>query len=559
VADERTSRVVRGAIATFVIFGEVRDRTFKLRWRDVSRVESETGVPLEALSEPELAACLAGLQIPRYRPDDLDWDALQIVDAPDLRNEGESFTAAEPLVGGPWFVVLPIVAGGLVLLVLLFLVRSCAPGSGQLALTETPAVTTVTLTPAVGEATVTALQDAPVFAGPDEAYALIGVLLKGQSVSAVGQSADREWWAIRFATGPARTGWVRRGLVTAVNADGLPALPPPPLPSATPTPWPTASPTATTTATASPTPIPTPVAVIDGPTQARAGEVLRFDGRRSSSAPGRQLVAYEWDFGDGTTEAGIEVENAFDLPGNYDVLLIVTDSGDLTAQTVQQVSILAAPTPTAEPASAVISAPPQAGMGQPVVFDGSGSSAAAPIVQYRWTFGDGNANEGVRVEHTYNATGAYDITLVIVDETGQEATAATRIQIVNAPAPTGPVELGGSSWELTLYTNGTGGFVPALSTGESSALFGTDGALTGSGGCNDYRSVYQASGGVIRIGPPAAQSQVCGEPIGIMEQEAVFFRLLPLVTTYRFTATRLDLMGADGALLLQLTPLAQPN
>jgi PKD repeat protein len=357
----------------------------------------------------------------------------------------------------PWAILIPVLAGGLALLLLLLLVRSCAPGggaaeSGTPAPTETP--TEAAPSPPAGEPSVTADADTPVRAGPGEAYPIIGALLAGQTGQVVGVSADLQWWAIRFPAGPGGAGWVSADRVTAENTDGAPVMEAPPLPTATATPPPTTTPSPT--ATPSPTPPQPPVAVIQGPSAGYAGERLPFDARSSTAAPGSSLVAYEWAFGDGTEASGIEVAVVYESPGIYDVVLTVSDSNGQGAQATQRVEIAAAPaTPTPEPPRAVIGAPAQAQVAQAVLFDGRDSTAPVPIVQYRWTFGDGATEEGARVSHTYSAPGVYSVTLVILDADGREGTANATIEIVQAPAqPTASAEatpIAGTSWLMTGY------------------------------------------------------------------------------------------------------------
>ena len=193
----------------------------------------------------------------------------------------------------------------------------------------------------------------------------------------------------------------------------------------------------------------------------------------------------------------------------------------------------------------MINAPPQANVGQSVTFDGRNSTAAAPIAQYRWTFGDGGTAEGARVSYIYRAPGVYNVTLVIIDEANREGTANTQIEIIaTATATPQPSPLIGTSWLMTAYFDGATGLVPALPGVAVTALFGANGSqLTGSGGCNDYTATYAASGEVLSIGLPAVTGRSCTEPPGIAEQEQAFFSAFPSVVGYRISPGRLELTG----------------
>ena len=78
-------------------------------------------------------------------------------------------------------------------------------------------------------------------------------------------------------------------------------------------------------------------------TDACTGLSCSFDGS-SSTAPGASLTAFAWDFGDGTTGAGVTPTHMFAVPGTYPVVLSVTDStGDVTSVTQSVVVTAVAP------------------------------------------------------------------------------------------------------------------------------------------------------------------------------------------------------------------------
>lgn len=67
-----------------------------------------------------------------------------------------------------------------------------------------------------------------------------------------------------------------------------------------------------------------PVAVAGGPYAGIAGRWIEFRAIGSSDADG-DFLTYRWDFGDGDVGAGLVSAHAYDSPGEYDVLLTVTD------------------------------------------------------------------------------------------------------------------------------------------------------------------------------------------------------------------------------------------
>jgi large repetitive protein len=55
------------------------------------------------------------------------------------------------------------------------------------------------------------------------------------------------------------------------------------------------------------------------------GDVVHFNGGASTAAPGRTIVSYHWDFGDGTSASGPTASKLYVLARTYNVTLTVTD------------------------------------------------------------------------------------------------------------------------------------------------------------------------------------------------------------------------------------------
>jgi len=62
------------------------------------------------------------------------------------------------------------------------------------------------------------------------------------------------------------------------------------------------------------------------PTSGEAPLEVTFDASKSSAAQGNEIVSYEWDFGNGKTGEGGTVHHGFDSPGNYTVILNISDN-----------------------------------------------------------------------------------------------------------------------------------------------------------------------------------------------------------------------------------------
>lgn len=108
--------------------------------------------------------------------------------------------------------------------------------------------------------------------------------------------------------------------------------------------------------------------------------------------------------------------------------------------------------------------------------------------------------------------------------------------------------LTGTTWYATGVNNGRQAVVSLVIGSETTAVFGEDGSLTGSAGCNNYMTSYTTDGDQIQIEPAASTRMMCPEPEGVMEQEAAYLTALTTAATYSISGDRLELRTADGAL-----------
>jgi heat shock protein HslJ/LysM repeat protein len=112
------------------------------------------------------------------------------------------------------------------------------------------------------------------------------------------------------------------------------------------------------------------------------------------------------------------------------------------------------------------------------------------------------------------------------------------------------VELGGTSWNVISYNNGNQAVVSVIIDTEITALFGEDGTLSGSSGCNSYSTSYEVDGDSITISPQiAATMAFCAEPEGIMDQEQQYLAALPTAASYTIELDRMEMRTSEGALV----------
>src|SRR5436853_5844188 len=122
------------------------------------------------------------------------------------------------------------------------------------------------------------------------------------------------------------------------------------------------------------------------------------------------------------------------------------------------------------------------------------------------------------------------------------ATACTTPSTHSSPAQ--PVGLMGIDWVLNDASLTT--LVHSVAPGIHIDLrFDADQA-TGSAGCNSYGAGFQAIGGSISFGPVRSTQKACADQV--MAAEAAYLRALEGSTTYKATASTLQLSGGAADL-----------
>ena len=105
------------------------------------------------------------------------------------------------------------------------------------------------------------------------------------------------------------------------------------------------------------------------------------------------------------------------------------------------------------------------------------------------------------------------------------------------------------TWNLFSYNNGKGAIQTVITGSVTTAIFGADGKLSGSGGCNQYNAGYTttASNG-ITITQPVTTLMACPEPV--MQQETQYLSLLPTAAKYEISGDQLTLFNSTGTKIL---------
>ena len=133
-----------------------------------------------------------------------------------------------------------------------------------------------------------------------------------------------------------------------------------------------------------------------------------------------------------------------------------------------------------------------------------------------------------------------DDTLLLLDADGNEI-------LVYEPAAHAALE--GTTWVLTSIPMGRDTVISPVWGAEVNAIV-DDGTLMGSAGCNSYSAEIAIDGTDIELGDIIQTDMYCGEPEGVMEQEAAYLQALSQVASYEIVRSRLTLFDADGAVML---------
>jgi len=122
---------------------------------------------------------------------------------------------------------------------------------------------------------------------------------------------------------------------------------------------------------------------------------------------------------------------------------------------------------------------------------------------------------------------------------------ATVLQYGAAPAD----PLAGTSWNVTGINNGNQAVVSLAAGTVATVVFGTDGTVSGSGGCNTYNGNVAVDGDAISFGPLMSTQMACPQPV--MDQEMQLFAALAASKSFQVSGSTLTLR--DGGDATQVT------
>jgi len=147
-------------------------------------------------------------------------------------------------------------------------------------------------------------------------------------------------------------------------------------------------------------------------TSVKIGREIQFTD--SSTDPDKDILTYQWNFGDGFTSTLQNPKHSFTSSGTKSITLTVNDDGGLTSSVTKTVTI----TPNISPQASFSVSTEKQEAEKEVVFTNKASDTDGLIISYNWSFGDNEVSTEANPVHVYKKSGDYVVTLKVTDEDG---------------------------------------------------------------------------------------------------------------------------------------------
>lgn len=134
----------------------------------------------------------------------------------------------------------------------------------------------------------------------------------------------------------------------------------------------------------------------------RAGQPCALEGQPVLG----KIASWRWEFGDGASASGQEVNHVYQKPGSYELRLAISD-GAHTATLLEAVEVELPVEARIEPLTEPVL------VGKAVSFGGENSIGR--VKTWKWGFGDGASAESKRVRHVFQRPGIYQVKLTVGD------------------------------------------------------------------------------------------------------------------------------------------------
>ncbi|MEA2054657.1 MAG: PKD domain-containing protein, partial [Candidatus Thermoplasmatota archaeon] len=145
----------------------------------------------------------------------------------------------------------------------------------------------------------------------------------------------------------------------------------------------------------------------------------------NSDDPDGFVVNWSWDFGDGNISYLQNATHSYVDDGIYNVTLEVTDNEGLIDNISKRVTVTNVP-----PSANFNYVPERPTVQDTIQFTDNSSDADGTIVNWTWSFGDGNYSYEKNAAHSYAYDGMYNVTLAVKDDDGATNTTSKEVTIL---------------------------------------------------------------------------------------------------------------------------------
>lgn len=158
---------------------------------------------------------------------------------------------------------------------------------------------------------------------------------------------------------------------------------------------------------------PLPEIDFDAPSVACLGEEITFEKESEE-----QINDFSWTFGDGNSSEAEEPQHAYEVVGNYEVMLTEINEYGCTDSSFHEVEV---PEPPVSEFEAELELEDGHMEFEPV---------EGGLASYLWHFGDGESSEEESPRHQYEEDGVFEVSLTVTDEYGCESTDTAEVEYI---------------------------------------------------------------------------------------------------------------------------------